>query len=236
MANGDARSALNILEMAASIKEKGGEILLEEITDSSFRRQASGFKKGENHYDIISAFIKSMRGSDPDAAIYWLARMIENGEDPKFIARRMVIFASEDIGNAAPMALVLATSTFEAVEKIGFPEARINLAQCATYLASAPKSNSAITAIDQALADIRNGRDQGVPLHLRNAPTKYDKSRGVGENYHYPHNYPDHYIEESYLPEKLKNRKYYLPTDQGAEKEIKKRLDDLKKPLKKDKK
>jgi putative ATPase len=170
-----------------------------------------------------------MRGSDPDAAIYWMARMLESGEDAKFIARRMVIFASEDIGNAAPMALVLAVSCFQAVNLIGLPEAKINLAQCVTYLASAPKSNASYMAINEAVADINQMKFSGVPKHLQNAPTKYDKSLGKGKDYKYPHNYENHYIEQEYLPKELVGKKYYKPTNVGAEAEIARRIAKIRK-------
>jgi len=166
-----------------------------------------------------------MRGSNPDAAVYWLARMIESGEDPKFIARRMVIFASEDIGNAAPMALVLATACFQAVEKVGLPEARINLSQCALYLASAPKSNASYIAIDLALKDVREEKFNGVPKHLVNAPTEFDKQQGKGKGYKYPHNFSGNRVEQGYLPPELKHKKYYRPTASGAEAQIKRRLE-----------
>ncbi len=158
-------------------------------------------KAGEEHYNVISAFIKSIRGSDPDAALYWMARMIEGGEDPLFIARRMVVLASEDIGNASPNALVLAEAAFGAVDKIGMPEARIILAQCATYLASCPKSNASYTAIEKAFEDVRNKKLSGVPFHLRNAPTKLMKTLGYHKGYKYPHSFENNFIEEEYFPE-----------------------------------
>ncbi|MDD5693356.1 MAG: replication-associated recombination protein A [Patescibacteria group bacterium] len=224
-ANGDARSAINALEIASSSNLKKGLITKSIISDSFNKKIISAYKKGDNHYDVISAFIKSMRGSDPDAAIYWLARMIEAGEDPKFIARRMVVFASEDIGNAAPMALLLAVACFEAVNYIGLPEARINLAQCAIYLASAPKSNASYLAIDDALKDVREEKILDVPKHLKNAPTKFAKEQGYGKEYLYPHNFPDGIMKQDYLPENLITKKYYVPTDHGVEAEIKNRLD-----------
>jgi putative ATPase len=181
-------------------------------------------KGGEEHYNVISAFIKSLRGSDPDASVYWLARMIEGGEDPLFIARRMIIFASEDIGNASPNALLLAVSTFNAIEKIGMPESRIILSQCATYLASAPKSNSSYLAIDKAISDNRNRPQYPVPLHLRNAPTNFMKQSGYGNGYKYPHDYPNNFVIETYLPEELKQTQYYLPSENGNEKAMKERL------------
>ncbi len=224
---GDARVALNSLEIAAKAKLVNNKITQEVVEQALSKRFVSAYKGGANHYDIISAFIKSMRGSDPDAAIYWLARMIEGGEDPKFIARRMLVFASEDIGNAAPMALVLANATFEAVTKIGLPEARINLAQCVTYLASAPKSNASYLAIDAALGDVRSEAFSGVPKHIVNAPTTFDKMQGKSSGYKYPHDYPGHHVKQDYLPPKLIDKKYYKPTENGGEAEIKKRLDGL---------
>ena len=176
------------------------------------------------HYDVISAFIKSLRGSDPDAAIFWMARMLAAGEDPKFIARRMLILAAEDIGNADPYALTLATSCFTAVTYIGMPEAQIILAQAAAYLAAAPKSNAAIRAINQALQDVRRFPDVQVPLELRNAPTTLLAERGYGQDYRYAHDYPEHFVRTAYLPPPLQGRLYYLPGDLGKEKEIKQRL------------
>lgn len=228
-AAGDARVALNTLEMASKGDLVQGKITAQMVEQILNKRFISAYKGGEAHYDIISAFIKSMRGSDPDAAVYWLARMIEGGEDPKFIARRMVIFASEDIGNAAPMALVLANTTFDAVTKIGLPECRINLSQCAIYLAAAPKSNASYTAIDDALRDVREEKFSGVPKHLLNAPTSFDKKQGRGKDYKYPHSFSGNYIQEDYLPPELKNKKYYKPTENGGEAEIKRRLQERKK-------
>lgn len=227
-ANGDARVALNSLEIAANSDLLNNKITQEVLEQAINKRFISSYKQGAEHYDIISAFIKSMRGSDPDAAIYWLARMIEGGEDPKFIARRMLVFASEDIGNAAPMALVLANATFDAVTKIGLPEARINLAQCVTYLASAPKSNSSYTAIDAALKDVREEKFSGVPKHIVNAPTAFDKSQGKGAGYKYPHSFPGNYVDQEYLPPELAGKEYYKPTENGGEAEIKARLAKLK--------
>jgi putative ATPase len=223
-ANGDARIAINALEMAGSIKLPRKTINQKIIAGALTKKVLAAYKKGEAHYDVISAFIKSMRGSDPDAAVYWLARMIEAGEDPKFIARRMIIFASEDIGNAAPMAIVLATACFEAVNTVGLPEARINLSQCAIYLACAPKSNASYLAIDKALADIQREETEEVPKHLKNAPTKLAKELGYGRDYQYPHNFNGNWIEQDYLPQALKNKHYYKPTKNGAEAEIVKRL------------
>jgi putative ATPase len=226
--SGDARVALNTIETISNSKPLNNKITQEIVRDAIDKRFISHYKGGNEHYDLISAFIKSMRGSNPDAAIYWLARMIEGGEDPKFIARRMIIFASEDIGNAAPMALVLANATFDAVSKIGLPEARINLAQCTTYLASAPKSNASYIAINSATTDVQKEKFMGVPKHLQNAPTKFDRELGKGKDYKYPHDYKNSYVNQDYLPENLKDKKYYKPTDNGAEAEIKRRLNTLK--------
>ena len=181
-------------------------------------------KGGEEHYNLISAFIKSIRGSDPDAAIYWLARMLEGGEDPIFIARRLIILASEDVGNAAPNGLVLAEAAFGAVQKNGMPEARIILAQCVTYLASAPKSNASYMAINQAVSDVKQEKDYPVPIHLRNAPTKLMKEIGYGENYKYAHDFENHFVDQNYFPDDKKPKQYYLPEGLGQEKGIIERL------------
>jgi putative ATPase len=194
------------------------------ISEALQKKKIDYDKLGEEHYNLISAFIKSIRGSDPDAAMYYLARMLEGGEDPLFIARRMIILASEDIGNASPNALVLAVSTFQACHFIGMPEARIILSQCATYLASQPKSNAAYLAIENALQDVRSLQNYPVPLHLRNAPTKLLKELKYGDKYKYAHDYEGHFIIENYLPEELKNKQYYFPTEAGQEKTIKDRL------------
>ena len=223
-ANGDARNAINALEIASATCKKNGTINKGLISDSLNKKIITSYKNGDSHYDLISAFIKSMRGSDPNASVYWLARMIESGEDPKFIARRMIVFASEDIGNAAPMALLLAVACFDAVNYIGLPEAKINLAQCAIYLASAPKSNSSYLAIIEALTDVRNSDEFDIPKHLKNAPTKFAKDLGYGKEYLYPHDYLDARVMQEYLPKKIINKVYYQPTDRGAEAEIKIRL------------
>ncbi|MDI6716979.1 MAG: replication-associated recombination protein A [Actinomycetota bacterium] len=231
-ANGDARVALTALEIAANSVLTDGTasaISLSMAEKAINKKQLQYDRAGDSHYDIISAFIKSMRGSDPDAAVYYLARMLESGEDPKFIARRMVIFASEDIGNADPHALLVATATVDALNFVGLPEAKITLSQCATYLASAPKSNAAKTAIFEAIADIQNERIEPIPNHLRNAPTTLAKKLGHGKGYKYPHNYPKNYVEETYLPEGLKGKIYYRPTENGYEKTIKERLNSLRK-------
>jgi len=184
-------------------------------------------KGGEMHYDIISAFIKSLRGSDPDAALYWLARMIEGGEDPKFIARRLVISAAEDIGLANPNALLLANAAFDAVTKIGWPEARIPLAEATVYLANSPKSNSAYLAIDAALQRVRETGDLPVPLHLRNAPTKLLKDLGYADGYCYPHDYPDNFSAQQYLPDALQNEGFWHPCDNPVEAKQRERLNRL---------
>jgi len=227
-ANGDARVALNSLEMASKGDIAGGKITAADIKQVLNKRFVSAYKGGQNHYDLISAFIKSMRGSNPNAAVYWLARMIEGGEDPKFIARRMIAFASENIGNAAPMAMVLATSCFTAVTQIGLPECKLNLSQTAIFLASAPKSNACYLAINEAQRDVREEKFSGVPKHLANAPTKFDKSQGKAKDYKYPHDYPNNFVTQDYLPPELARKKYYRPTENGSEGEIKRRLDKLK--------
>jgi putative ATPase len=212
---GDARKLLNILELLSE-SVQGDEVL--EITDVlvAERLQQNPLaydKDGEMHYDIISAFIKSIRGSDPDAAIYWLARMIEGGEDPAFIARRLVISASEDIGLANPNALLLANAAFDAVQKIGWPEGRIPLAEATVYLATSPKSNSAYNAINKALQYVRQTGNQPVPLHLRNAPTQLMSELGYSDGYKYPHDYPGHYIAQQYLPDALMDETFFIPAD-----------------------
>lgn len=228
MSGGDARRLLNGLETCIRLTKPEQDeriILTRTIIEEAFQRKYSLYDKaGEQHYDIISAFIKSMRGSDPDGAVYWMARMLDGGEDIKFIARRMVVLASEDVGNADPQALVLATSCFTAVDYVGMPEARIILAQTACYLATAPKSNASYCAIEEALGDVRTLPNLPVPLHLRNAPTKLMKELGYGEEYQYSHDFPDHFVDQQYLPDNLKERRYYVPTDQGEEKTIKDRL------------
>ena len=235
VSGGDARTMLGILESAV-LQESGKEEIkiTKEIIDNVLQyKNVSYDKNGEEHYNVISAFIKSLRGSDPDASLYWMARMLEGGEDPKFIARRMLIFAAEDIGNASPNALVIAETTFRAIEKIGMPEARIILSQCATYLASQPKSNAAYLAIEKAFDDVKNKNLDTVPLHLRNAPTKLMKNLDYGKNYKYPHDYENNFVDENYLPENLKGKQYYFPTENGQEKKLKDRLKALWKGKKK---
>ncbi|MHB8929176.1 MAG: replication-associated recombination protein A [Melioribacteraceae bacterium] len=235
VSGGDARILLNILEASVSQEIEKDEIkITKEVLENVIQRKNILYDKaGEEHYNIISAFIKSIRGSDPDAAVYWMARMLEGGEDPLFIARRMVVLASEDIGNASPNALLLAEAAFSAVHKIGMPEARIILSQCATYLASSPKSNSAYMAIDTALSDVRHNPQYQVPLNLRNAPTKLMKDLNYGKEYKYPHSFSNNFIAENYLPEELKDKQYYLPSENGNEKTIKERLKNLWKDRKK---
>lgn len=232
ISGGDARKLLNLLELVSETLAKSSGDTAIEITDEKVisiaqQRVAMYDKSGEQHYDIISAFIKSIRGSDPNAAIYWLARMIEGGEDVKFIARRMVILASEDIGNANPTALVLANSCFEAVNKIGYPEARIILAQCATYLASSNKSNASYMAIEEALGRVRQTGDLPVPLHIRNAPTKLMKNLDYGKNYKYSHSYDNNFSEQEYLPKELANTKFYDPGKNPREDELRRYLKTL---------
>ena len=228
-AGGDARKALNAVEAAFSMVDSSKKPLhlSRDLLEGALQKKLPVYdKKGESHYDIISAFIKSLRGSDPDAALFWLARMLEGGEDPKFIARRMVIFASEDIGNADPYALTLAVSVFHAVEVIGLPEARINLAQGVTYLAGSPKSNASYQAINEAQRYAEAHQAAPVPMHLRNAPTKFMKKSGYGKGYKYPHDYPEHFVMEHYMPEGL-NQVFYHPTEEGREKFVRERLEKL---------
>ncbi len=227
----DARIMLNALERAVNLtaENKNGEIILtDDIISSAYLRADKYDRIGEEHYNTISAFIKSLRGSDPDAAVFYLAKMLSAGEDPLFIARRMVILASEDIGNAEPYALTLSISCFNAVKVIGMPESRIILSQCVTYLASSPKSNASYTAIEEATKDAKSFPDITVPLHLRNAPTQLMKDLSYHQGYKYSHNFEDHFTaEQDYLPDKLKNRQYYYPQTTGKEKEIKDRLNEL---------
>jgi len=231
MSGGDARRLLNGLETAIKLTKPTGDkkvVITKQIVEEAFQRKYTLYDKiGDQHYDTISAFIKSLRGSDPDAAIYWMARMLDGGEDIKFIARRMVILASEDIGNADPFALVLATSCFTAIDYVGMPEAQLILSQTAAYLASAPKSNSATIAIGQAMEDVRKLPNLPVPLHIRNAPTKLMEELGYGAEYKYSHDFPGHFVEQQYLPDNLKEKIYYKPTEIGKEKDIKDRLNKL---------
>jgi putative ATPase len=227
ISGGDARKLLNLLELVVDTKGDQVEITDEIVMDVAQKRIALYDKKGEQHYDIISAFIKSMRGSDPNAAVYWLARMIEGGEDVKFIARRMVILASEDIGNANPTALVIANATFEAVNKIGYPESSLILSQCAIYLASSAKSNSATTAIGEAMSAVKEHGDLPVPLHVRNAPTRLMKNLGYGKDYQYSHSYEGNFSSQEYLPEEISGTKFYDPGKNAREEELRKFLKNL---------
>jgi putative ATPase len=222
---GDARVALNALETAATLARKNGKgIDLSEVQEALQKKTLRYDKSGEEHYNVISAFIKSLRGSDPDAALYWMMRMIEAGEDPLFIARRMIIFASEDIGNADPQALQVAVAAKDAVHFVGLPEGRIPLAQAVTYLATAPKSNASYKAMLAAVNDVQEQGALPVPLHLRNAPTPLMEKLGYGKNYKYAHNFPDHIVEQEHMPKELEGRKYYSPAELGYENQIKQRL------------
>ena len=223
---GDARVALNALETAAALiqKEKGKQIDLAPLQEALQKKPLLYDKAGEEHYNVISAFIKSLRGSDPDAALYWLMRMLEAGEDPLFIARRMIVFAAEDIGNADPQALQVAVAAKDAVHFVGLPEGKIPFAQAVTYLATAPKSNASYKAMLAAAKDVEEQGSLPVPLRLRNAPTPLMEKLGYGKGYKYAHNFPDHIVDQEHLPEKLKGRKYYSPSDSGYEKTIKDRM------------
>lgn len=232
ISGGDARKLLNLFELVTESitpdKETGKTVITDQkVMDIAQRKIALYDKNGEQHYDIISAFIKSIRGSDPNAAVYWLARMIEGGEDVKFIARRLVILASEDVGNANPTALVIANATFEAVNKIGNPESRIILSQCAVYLASSPKSNASYEAIGMALDAVQRYGDLPVPLHIRNAPTKLMKNMGYGKNYEYSHSYENNFSAQEYLPKELAGTKFYNPGKNAREEELRKFLKSL---------
>jgi len=226
-ADGDARRALNTLEIASDLI-KGKKITLHDAESAVQKKSLLYDKKGEEHYNVISAFIKSMRGSDPDAAVYYLARMLEAGEDPLFVARRMVIFASEDVGNADPQAVQVAISCMQSYDFVGMPEGWIPLAQCATYLASAPKSNASYKSYLKARSDVVEHGVLPTPLHIRNAPTKLMEELKYGEGYKYPHDFEGHFVaEEVYLPEKLRGKIYYAPTENGYERVIKERLKSL---------
>ena len=227
ISGGDARKLLNLLELVVDAKGNDVEITDEVVMDVAQKRIALYDKTGEQHYDIISAFIKSMRGSDPNAAVYWLARMIEGGEDVKFIARRMLILASEDIGNANPTALVMANATFEAVNKIGYPESSLILSQCAIYLASSAKSNSATSAIGDAMSAVKEHGDLPVPLHIRNAPTRLMKNLGYGKDYQYSHSYEGNFSDQEYLPKEISGTKFYDPGRNAREEELRKFLKNL---------
>ena len=225
ISGGDGRKLLNLLEIVSE-NMKGKIITDKEVMEIAQQRIALYDKSGEQHYDIISAFIKSMRGSDPNGAVYWLARMIEGGEDVKFIARRMLIFASEDIGNANANALLLANNTFQAVNIIGHPESRIILSQCAVYLASSPKSNASYMAINDAIEAVRSKGDLPVPLHLRNAPTRLMKQMNYGKDYQYAHNYENNFIDQQFLPDELNGKAFYQPQKNAREEELRKFLKD----------
>ena len=223
VSGGDARKLLNAIELVVQFTQPEAKklIITNEMVMKCIQKNLALYDKaGENHYDIISAFIKSMRGSDPNAAVYWLARMLEAGEDPLFVARRMIILASEDIGNANPNALLLANNCFQAVHQIGMPEARIILSQTAIYLASSPKSNASYLAIDEAMAWVRKTGDLPVPLHLRNAPTKLMKELDYGKNYKYAHSYQDNFADLEFLPESISGKKFYEPQNNARENEI----------------
>jgi putative ATPase len=239
ISDGDARRALTALEVGvmSSLEQQGANAPRSpiafnlQVAQDSIQRKALDYDAtGDAHYDVASAFIKSLRGSDPDAAIYWLARMLEAGEDPRFIARRLVILASEDVGNADPQALVVAAATLQAVEFVGLPECQLNLAQCVTYLATAPKSNASTLAIGQARGDVKSGRTLPVPMHLRDTHYKGAKHLGHGEGYKYSHDYEGGHVDQQYLPE---DRRYYEPVDRGYEAAIRKRLEQWRKSPKK---
>lgn len=229
LSGGDARKLLNLLEIVTDTSSSTDAFVItdELVLQTIQQKMALYDKSGEQHYDIISAFIKSIRGSDPNAAVYWLARMIEGGEDVKFIARRLLILASEDIGNANPNALLLANATFEAVSKIGYPESRIILSQCAVYLASSPKSNASYAAIDAALSVVRQSGDLSVPLHIRNAPTKLMKNMDYGKGYQYSHNYENNFSVQEYLPDAISGTKFYEPGKNVREEELRRFLKQL---------
>ena len=231
MSNGDARTALNAVELGILTTEPSEDgiihITLDVAGECIQKRVTLYDKNGDNHYDTISAFIKSMRGSDPDAAVYYLARMLYAGEDVAFVARRIMICAAEDVGNADPQALTVAVSAAQAVERLGMPEARIPLAQAAIYVACAPKSNAAYMAVDQALEAVRKRKNGMVPNHLRDSHYKGASKLGRGIGYQYAHNFPGHYVKQQYLPDELLGTVFYEPTENGYEKNIKKYLDSL---------
>ena len=222
---GDARKLLNILELVVNGLGEGDIVIDNEAVHRELHENPLMYDKdGEQHYDIVSAMIKSIRGGDPNAAVYWMARMLQGGEDPKFIARRLIISAAEDIGLANPNAILIANTCFEVVHKIGMPEARIPLSECVIYLATSPKSNSAYLAIDAAIATVKQTGNSPVPLHLRNAPTKLMKDLNYGQDYKYPHDYPGNFVEQPYLPEELKDKKFYQPQQNALEVKILERL------------
>jgi putative ATPase len=222
LSGGDARKLLNIFELLVNAEDSDHIIITNDIVMNRVQKNTVRYDKtGDQHYDIISAFIKSIRGSDPNGAVYWLARMIEGGEDVKFIARRLIISASEDIGNANPTALVIANNTFQAVTTVGYPEARIILSQCAIYLATSPKSNATYNAINQAISAVKKTGDLSVPLHLRNAPTKLMKEIGYGQDYKYAHDYENHFVLQEFLPDELTGTVFYKPGGSPREKATK---------------
>ena len=222
---GDARKLLNILELVVNGLGEGDIVIDNEAVHRELHENPLMYDKdGEQHYDIVSAMIKSIRGGDPNAAVYWMARMLQGGEDPKFMARRLIISAAEDIGLANPNAILIANTCFEVVHKIGMPEARIPLSECVIYLATSPKSNSAYLAIDAAIATVKQTGNSPVPLHLRNAPTKLMKDLNYGQDYKYPHDYPGNFVEQPYLPEELKGKKFYQPQQNAQEVKILERL------------
>ena len=231
-AGGDARKLLNILDLLEQSTPSGNPVIISDqnVTEILQENPAAYDKNGELHYDIISAFIKSVRGSDPDASVYWLARMVAGGEDPEFIARRLVILAAEDIGLANPNALLLANATFDALKKIGWPEGRIILSECTVYLATSPKSNSSYLAIDRALEEVRKSGNLPVPLHLRNAPTKLMADLGYHEGYKYAHDFENHYVEQQYLPDGLQNFKFWQPAENPHERKMAEYMNSIKKP------
>ncbi|NLR79472.1 replication-associated recombination protein A [Chitinophaga eiseniae] len=225
ISGGDARKLLNLFELVVTTLQEDPIVITDQkVMDIAQQRVAIYDKSGEQHYDIISAFIKSIRGSDPNAAVYWLARMIEGGEDVKFIARRLVILASEDIGNANPNALLLATNCFQAVNMIGYPESRIILSQCVTYLAASAKSNASYMAINKAQAAVSNTGDLPVPMHIRNAPTKLMKDMGYSQGYAYAHDFEKNFVEQEFLPDALKGTKFYDPGNNPREDELRRYL------------
>ncbi len=225
---GDARKLLNIIELVVIAENSDKIVITDDSVTSRIQENPAAYdKEGEMHYDIISAFIKSIRGSDPDAAIYWLARMVAGGEDPAFIARRLVISAAEDIGLANPNALLLANACFDTLQKIGWPEGRIVLAETAIYLATSPKSNSAYLAIDKALNEVEHSGNLPVPLHLRNAPTALMKELNYGKDYKYAHDFEDHFVEQDYLPQGIKNHRFWEPQDNPSEAKLKDRMKKL---------
>jgi len=228
LSGGDGRKLLNIFELLVNSEDKEKIVITNESVLNKVQKNTVLYDKtGEQHYDIISAFIKSIRGSDPNGAVYWLARMIEGGEDLKFIARRMLILSSEDIGNANPTALVMATNTFQAVSTIGYPEARIILSQCAIYLATSPKSNASYEAINKAIQAVKQTGDLSVPLHLRNSPTKLMKDLGYGEGYKYAHSFDKNFVEQEFLPDEIKNTAFYKPGNNQKENSLREFLKNL---------